>query len=117
MIVSGVRLGGKPLIMDHMNIDARNKYSFYYHCHSVIVTTMVVTVSRTSVSCNVRYGNIIGQSWVHIHSCIPTFGVFVLKITKGHILVFGLYLKSICKYNQIHLKITILPTKGKDCLT
>ena len=38
--------------------------------------------------------------------------VFEMKITKGHVfyLIFGLYLKSICKYNQIHIK---LPTKGK----
>ena len=27
-------------------------------------------------------------------------------------LIFGLYLKSICKYNKIHIQITILPTKG-----
>ena len=42
-------------------------------------------------------------------------GAFVLKITKGciFVLLFGLYLKSICKYNQIHIQITILPTKGK----
>ena len=25
-----------------------------------------------------------------------------------------MYLKSICKYNQIHIKITILPTKDGD---
>ena len=36
-----------------------------------------------------------------------------LKITKGHIFVFGLYLKSNCKYNQIHIKNFILSTKGK----
>ena len=46
--------------------------------------------------------------------CIPKFGVFVfeLKITKGYVFVFDLYLVCSCKYNQIHIKITILPTKG-----
>ena len=51
------------------------------------------------------------QGWVQIRICISKFFVFVLKITKGR--VFDLYLKNICKYNQIHIKIKMLPTKGK----
>ena len=35
------------------------------------------------------------------------------KSQKGVYLIFGLYLKSICNYNQIHINITILPKKGK----
>ena len=54
------------------------------------------------------------MDWVQIRVCIPKFCVFVfeLKITKGYVFVFDLYLVCICKYNQIHIKITILPTKG-----
>ena len=76
-----------------------------------IIIAIGLSVSRTTVSCTVQYGNIIVQAWVQIRICIPK--LFVFKITKGHIFVFGLYLKSICKYNQIHINITILPIKGK----
>ena len=36
--------------------------------------------------------------------------IFVFEYRHLLCLIFGLYLKSICKYSQIH--VTILPTKG-----
>ena len=56
------------------------------------------------------------HGWVQIRICIPKFGVFVfeLKIRKGCIFVFALYLKSICKYNQIYIKMTNKRSSSQD---
>ena len=52
----------------------------------------------------------VGFKYVFVYKkCVYLY----LKIIKGCVFVFGLYLKSICKYNQIHTKMTILPTIGK----
>ena len=50
--------------------------------------------------------------YILLYIRIQIFVVYVseMKTTKGHVFVFGLYLKSICKYNQIHITIT---KKGK----
>ena len=58
------------------------------------------------------------QDWVQIRICIPKFGVFVfaLKISKRRAFVFdvwSVFEKVFCIHNQIHIKITILPTKGQ----
>ena len=47
-----------------------------------------------------------------MRNCIQKCCVFVFENHK-RVFVVGLYLKSICKYNQIHINITILPTIGK----
>ena len=44
------------------------------------------------------------QLYLNIDIFLFVFGI-ELKIKKGHIFVFDLYMKSICKYNQMHIKI------------